>query len=166
MTGWNKAPGGNSTKHPKGARVPKKFLYQGNNLTVKEWAKEIGITYVAMKKRVQLVGIEEAIKKGNQQQKFEYNGERRTLYQWAKKLEMSASTLTRRVVEYGWSIKEAIETPIENKYNKWEHVDVLYEYNGKKLRLAQWSDETGLPYRTIKQRLKRGWSIEDTLSRL
>lgn len=39
------------------------------------------------------------------------------------------------------------------------------EYNGKKLTIAQWSRETGINRYALRDRLKRGWSIEDSLTR-
>lgn len=36
--------------------------------------------------------------------------------------------------------------------------------NGKTLTLAEWADETGIPYFTLHGRLRRGWTVERTLS--
>jgi hypothetical protein len=40
----------------------------------------------------------------------------------------------------------------------------LIEYNGKIQTLAQWAEETQIPYGTIWSRLKRHWSIEKALT--
>lgn len=37
-------------------------------------------------------------------------------------------------------------------------------YNGETLNLHEWSERTGLPHTTIRSRLDRGWSVEDTLT--
>jgi Fic family protein len=44
--------------------------------------------------------------------------------------------------------------------------NVRYEYDGKNLTLAEWSEITGIKANTISRRIKRqGWSIEDALTR-
>lgn len=40
----------------------------------------------------------------------------------------------------------------------------LLTYNGKTQTIRQWSDETGIEWYTINNRLSRGWSIERTLT--
>lgn len=42
--------------------------------------------------------------------------------------------------------------------------NVFLEYDGKRQTMAQWSEETGIKYGTIRGRLKRGWSVERTLT--
>lgn len=39
------------------------------------------------------------------------------------------------------------------------------EYQGNKRTIREWAYITGLPDRTIFSRLRRGWSIEDTLTK-
>lgn len=41
----------------------------------------------------------------------------------------------------------------------------LYEYNGKVQDVAQWANEYGLKYGTLLDRLNRGWSIEEALTK-
>ncbi len=43
--------------------------------------------------------------------------------------------------------------------------NIILEYDGKKMTVAQWSREIGIIPETLLQRLKRGWSVEDTLSK-
>lgn len=38
------------------------------------------------------------------------------------------------------------------------------EYSGKRMTLKQWSESTGIKATTISERLRRGWSIEDSLT--
>lgn len=43
--------------------------------------------------------------------------------------------------------------------------NVILEYNGKKMTLAEWSDYTGINYSTLESRLNQsGWSVEKTLT--
>lgn len=38
------------------------------------------------------------------------------------------------------------------------------EYDGKKLTISQWAEETGIGRKTIERRLNVGWSVEDALT--
>lgn len=40
----------------------------------------------------------------------------------------------------------------------------LFTHNGKTQTLAEWAEETSIPYFTLHSRLRRGWSIERALS--
>ena len=40
----------------------------------------------------------------------------------------------------------------------------LISYNGKTQSIFRWSIETGIPYITLYQRIRRGWSIEKSLT--
>lgn len=40
----------------------------------------------------------------------------------------------------------------------------VLEYNGRSKTIAEWAEETGINYTTIKERLKMGWPIERTLT--
>lgn len=41
----------------------------------------------------------------------------------------------------------------------------MIEFDGKVQSLGAWAEETGIDYYTLHSRLKRGWSIEDALTR-
>ena len=53
-------------------------------------------------------------------------------------------------------------TPKEQARNR--RNNHLETYNGKTQLLIEWSEETGIPYRTLLSRLNRGWSIEKALT--
>lgn len=38
-------------------------------------------------------------------------------------------------------------------------------YNGKTQTLSEWAEETSIPYYTLHSRLRRGWTVEKTLSK-
>jgi hypothetical protein len=40
----------------------------------------------------------------------------------------------------------------------------FFEYNGQRLTMPQWAEVTGLPCRTLRMRLRYGWSIERILT--
>jgi len=51
---------------------------------------------------------------------------------------------------------------VEQANNKSNNVRL--EYNGKCMTIAEWSRELGIDHRVIRQRLRRGWSVERTLT--
>lgn len=53
-------------------------------------------------------------------------------------------------------------TPTEQLNNR--RNNVFLEHNGRRLTLAQWSAETGIPFSTLRLRLKSGWAIERILT--
>ena len=40
----------------------------------------------------------------------------------------------------------------------------VVEYNGEKKQLCEWAKELGLNYTTIRERLKRGWSVDEAFN--
>jgi hypothetical protein len=42
--------------------------------------------------------------------------------------------------------------------------NLILEHNGEKLSLKEWSERIGIERRTIKMRLKLGWTIEKALT--
>lgn len=78
----------------------------------------------------------------------------------AKDYNMSGKQLHHRLEE-GWSLIEALNIPFERKelilHKK------LYMYNDKLRSVKQLAKITGLSEKCIYDRLKRGWSIEETL---
>lgn len=53
-------------------------------------------------------------------------------------------------------------TPAENSNNR--RSSVILSWQGKTLTLAEWAIEVNLPYSALKQRYKKGWSIEKMLT--
>lgn len=44
------------------------------------------------------------------------------------------------------------------------HRATKYTYKGESLTLTQWAEKTGIARTTLKRRLQRGWSLQDTLT--
>lgn len=53
-------------------------------------------------------------------------------------------------------------TRSENDRNR--RSNVFIEFNGERLTLAAWTERTGIPSDTLKERLRRGWSVERSLT--
>ena len=61
----------------------------------------------------------------------------------------------------GWSLDEAINIPIERKEHKLHKQ--LYKYNGKLMSIKQLAEINGLSDSTVRKRLNRGWSVEESV---
>ena len=75
---------------------------------------------------------------------------------WCGKPECSECGPLGRVLNCRWS--EEVEQANNRSDNR------FVEWNGKRQTLAQWSRETGIPYKTLEQRIKQGWDAERALS--
>jgi hypothetical protein len=40
----------------------------------------------------------------------------------------------------------------------------VVEFNGRRQTIAEWADETGINYRTLNNRINRGWTVERALT--
>lgn len=86
---------------------------------------------------------------------IEYNNQIKTTQQWEDE---TGLPVWQRIAK-GWSVKDAIETPLNNNYR-------VYEYRGEKHTIADWSKITGINYGTLYNRLTRlNWSIEKALQK-
>ena len=56
------------------------------------------------------------------------------------------------------------ETLFDALYKDYELAQYHLEYNGERHSIPEWSKITGIKEITIRARLKRGWSVEKTLS--
>jgi len=80
-----------------------------------------------------------------------------TLTESARESGVSATTAFARVDRLGWSLDDAIRTPVRRCLRRKARL-VL----GK--TITEWSRETGISLSTISARLKAGWSSEDAIS--
>ena len=53
-----------------------------------------------------------------------------------------------------------LEEQAKNKRNT-----IWVNYDGKRVRLIELCEKKGMPYRTVKRRIKRGWSVEDAIEK-
>ena len=88
----------------------------------------------------------------------EYNGKKMTLREWSEELNISLSTISKRRFR-GWTDKEIIEGRPKRK----RVANIYLQYNGKTLSIREWSKELNTKEGTIRTRLDRGWSIEESL---
>ena len=90
---------------------------------------------------------------------IEYQGEKKCLAEWAESLGMNKSTLAKRLNRSNWDIEKAISKKVS------ERVNDGVALKGKRMTITYWAKVTGLNVTTISNRLKRGWSVEEALTR-
>lgn len=139
--------------------------HKGKTLTVRDWAKEIGMHYNSLLSRLNSgMSIESAIetpvniKRQNSgkasSKKYEYNGKLYTMSELSEMSGICDITLLDRIRK-GWSIKSAVETPVISPK--------LYEYNGKKYTIKELAKKVGIRLTTLYTRLSRNWPLEEAL---
>lgn len=89
--------------------------------------------------------------------KYRWKGSQLCLAEIAEKENICEKSLCRRVLEEGWGLYKAVNTPINHNGKKLEAF-------GKSLTVQEWSESTGISYSTIKGRLRNGWANEKALS--
>lgn len=72
-------------------------------------------------------------------------------------------TLERRDVNQGYSKDNCYWATMKEQGNN-RRTNRLIEFNGKTQTLQQWCDELGFNKETVKNRLDRGWSVEESLT--
>lgn len=94
-------------------------------------------------------------------------GKTQSVMDWAEETGLSHAAITQRIKTLGWSVEDALTTPAGKACN-WRgtpHKDAAqYEFNGQSKSLTEWAQELGVQRATLATRLKRGWSVERTLS--
>ena len=56
------------------------------------------------------------------------------------------------------------EPPSDDPAAEWHHRGELLTWNGETLTVATWSQRTGIQVRTLLERCRKGWSVEQVLT--
>jgi hypothetical protein len=96
-----------------------------------------------------------------------FNGQTKCLSDWSEETGMSVSLIRQRIDLYGWSVEDAL-TIKSGKACNWRgttHKDSeLLTYNGESLPHSTWAKRLGISRDTIRNRLKRGWTVEKAVT--
>ncbi len=146
---------------PKIKTRPKKYLYQGRQLTLRDLGKFVGISYYTLRNRIEKNGmtVKQAVKLGFVDRKlqayYDYWGKHRTLFEISKMTGVAYKTLQKRVEDEGMTVKEAIHV---RKIKK-------YEYHGREQKLTAWSRELGIKIGVLRYCVTvQGMTIEEAAS--
>lgn len=85
-----------------------------------------------------------------------YNGKTQLASEWAREIGMNYKTFLQRLDTL--SIEEAFEKPIKPNF-------FVLEYNGKKQTIKEWGKELGINPSTIQNRISKGMTIEEALTK-
>lgn len=91
--------------------------YKGK--TRKEWAAELGITYVALRDRITRHGWEKAVAARRYQHLTEYRYgtyEGRNAIEWAAQLGITRAAMHYRIKKFGW--RRAVQMPVMGRKKK------------------------------------------------
>lgn len=98
---------------------------------------------------------------------IEFNGQSKCLVEWSEETGISAAAIKMRIDVHKWSIEDALTIKPGKAFN-WrgtKHKDAaLIAYNGEYLSHIEWEKRIGAKKDTIRNRLKRGWTIEKAVT--
>lgn len=98
---------------------------------------------------------------------IEFNGKSQCLKDWSEETGISSSAIKMRIDVQGWSIEDALTIKAGKAFN-WRgttHKDSeLITYNGESLPHSTWAKRLGISRDTIRNRLKRGWTVEKAVT--
>jgi len=115
-----------------------KLKFNGKELSYKEWAQEVGISEVTIRRRVSMGWtVEQVLTTGVERKSWAetltFDGITDTYAGWAKKINISECALRRRLSkkahvheENVWTLEEALTTP--PKDNPWNDKNIGYKY--------------------------------------
>lgn len=144
----------------------KHLTINGQTKTIKEWSDIYGIAQNAVYRRLDagwdgVTSLTTPLQERTNDyadRLIEYNGETHTALEWSKILKVNYNAFVERLFVYGWDVGRAFTEPYI-QYNK-----QTYQYNGESHRIYEWAKILGINQGAIRNRLKRGWSIEEALS--
>ncbi len=91
---------------------------------------------------------------------IEFNDKSQSLGAWAKELGIGYGTIRDRIYKMHWPIEKALSTNVTRGKS-----GEMYEFNGECQSLSEWSEELGIGYGTLYDRIhKMKWPVEKAFS--
>lgn len=143
-------------------RTTNLHTYKGKTQSEMQWAEEYGLSYGTLKTRLENGwDFEKALTNPvvHNEILIEYDGQTHPLKRWARIYGVCPTTLKGRL-DRGWSFEDAISIPPKEAPFK----NLLFEYNGESHTVSEWSKLTGIPYNTVKNRIKKGLEMHHVLN--
>lgn len=136
----------------------RRWTYQGRTQLLTDWAKELGISYITLKKRIdQGLSDEEIAKKPTyNNEKISAFGRLQSTKKWSEETGIDETTLRQRLSS-GMDPEEALTLPVQSKV-------LSLTYAGRTQTADEWAEELGLSPYTLRSRLYQGWPIDKVLS--
>jgi len=93
---------------------------------------------------------------------IEFNGKKQTVTEWSKEIGIPREIIYHRI-KAKWPIDKVLSVHLFKKIKLHDRKSIYF--NGKSQNLQRWSEETGIPYMTLLNRIRIGkWSIEKALT--
>lgn len=133
--------------------------------------------------RVTITKREKPATKKRTVQTYTHNGITDTVAGWSERTGIAKAVIANRLAN-GWDVADAltlttnearhrarqtmrtrINTEVTRQGKSWKRgsPERLITHNGETMTIAQWADRTGLKVSTIKNRLRKGWTIAQAL---
>lgn len=140
-----------------------------NYLNFKSWALDNGYTEELTIDRINVNGnyepsncrwatIEEQANNKTDSVYIDYNGKSQTLRQWCDEFNLDYRLMVERFYQPCWKDKS-----IEEKFFTPKRVAYTLTYNNETHTLKEWSEIREIPFSTVSQRYRKGYSVEDIL---
>ena len=169
------------TRYHKNANRKIKYEYKGKMYYIDELAKMSEVSHWTIRMRLEKGWtVKEAVEtptRANINQRYgcySYKGKEYSLKELSKISGLTRKQLYKRIWECGWTIEEAVETPlkkpreglIKKSHAKKRNRKNVYMYKGKEYTLTELAELSGLPRMALWDRLSRGkiWaSVEEAV---
>lgn len=99
------------------------------------------------------------VRNTRQNRLLEHDGRSQSLGAWADELGLNPRTLETRLSR-GWSVARSLTQPVATKRPKLGGLTAF----GRHMSLPEWSEVSGIQFKTIAARVKNGWSAEDAVT--
>lgn len=93
---------------------------------------------------------------------YTYNDVTKNIKEWADEYNIGYQTLRFRLQVLHWDIERALTAEIDRGGHAKLYTD---EVTRKSKTIAEWAHDSALPGSTIRDRITRGWSVHDAVTR-
>ncbi|MHA6692043.1 hypothetical protein [Devosia sp. A449] len=138
------------------------YELNGQRFTLGQWASIYGVPVGRVTTRVRSGwSLERALTEPVSKQTITYRNQTLTLSQWSDKTGLTVTTIRQRV-KYGWPPAAVLTTPA--RFRSANNADAILTHNGETLPIEEWAKRLGIKPHGLRNRLRKGWSIEEALT--
>jgi hypothetical protein len=140
--------------------------YQDKTKLLREWSRELGISYNTLSHRVRSLGMKpaDALALGADRgyKIVTVNGVSHSFSKWARILGCSRQVINERI-KHGWTPEQAVSVPLGEGVRVRGRPKTMLTFRRKTQTLDEWAKQTGVHKSTIRARMKCGWPVERIL---
>lgn len=143
----------------KKGRPPHIIHHNGQTRTLLEWSEITGIAPGTLRWRVREGYTAKDVLAPVSGKRYTHNGQSLTIKEWSDATGINESTIYSRL-HRGYTLSQALGQKLHQHKPS---TATMLEYNGVTQSVKAWSEDTGIKHRTIRARLKLGWTIGQAL---